>query len=96
MASQRMNERFDKYPDPIVNLWHACGHKPTSCCWCRLCGMISGENVGTTETYEKTLELEEPFQKAASFAIHLILYSVRLDGSHDRVESRRAMQLTTH
>ena len=43
-----------------------------------------GENVGTTETYEKTLELEEPFPKAASSAIHLIPYSVRFDGSHDR------------
>ena len=30
MASQRMNERFNKYLDPFVNLCHACGYKPTS------------------------------------------------------------------
>ena len=43
----------------------------------------SGENVGMTEMYEKTLELEEHFQKAASSVIHLIPYSVQVDGSHD-------------
>ena len=52
-----------------------------------------GGNVGTTEMYEKTLELEEHFQKAASSAIHLIPYSVRFDGSHDRISACDAINL---
>ena len=43
--------------------------------------------------YEKTLELEEYFQKAASSAIHLIPYSVRFDGSHDRISACDAINL---
>ena len=36
---------------------------PPGCCRCRLLydGGDTGENVGTTEMYEKTLELEEHF-----------------------------------
>ena len=52
-----------------------------------------GENVGTTEKYEKTLELEEIFQKLASSAIHLIPYSVRFVGSHDRISACDAIDL---
>ena len=43
--------------------------------------------------YEKILELEEHFHKAASSAIHLIPYSVRFDGSHDRMSARDAIDL---
>ena len=52
-----------------------------------------GENVGTTEMYEKTLELEEHFQKAASVAIYLISYSIRFDGSLDRISACNAIEL---
>ena len=45
------------------------------------------------EMYEKTLELEEIFQKAASSAIHLIPYSVRFDGSHDQISACNAVDL---
>ena len=68
MASQRMNARFNKNFDPFVNLCHVYGHKPTSVLsvwtlvwWWWEC---------STEMYEKTLELEAYFQKAASSAIH--------------------------
>ena len=50
MASQRMNERFNKFLDPFINLCHACGHKLTSVL---LVWYDGGENVGTTETYGK-------------------------------------------
>ena len=86
-----MNEIFNKYYDPfIINLCHARGHKPTSVL---LVSTMWYENVGTTELYEKTLELEELFQKAASSAIHLIPYSVRFDGSHDRISACDAIDL---
>ena len=56
-----------------------------------------GENasVGTTctEMYEKTLELSEHFQMAASSAIHLIPYSIRFDWSHDRISDSTAIDL---
>ena len=56
------NER--EIQQPFVNLCHARGHKPTSMLsvstlWYD--GGDTGENVGTTEMYEKTLELEEHF-----------------------------------
>ena len=95
MASQRMNERFNKYLDPFVNLCHACGYKPTSVLLVSTMWYDGGENVGITEMYEKTLELEELFQKAASSAIHLIPYSVRFDGSHDRMSACNAIDLLT-
>ena len=50
-----------------------------------------GENVGTTDMYEKTLELEE---KIASSAIHLIPPCIRFGLIRVIIESRRAMQLT--
>ena len=95
MASQRMNERFNKYLDPFVNLCHACGHKPTSVLLVSTLWYDGGENIGTTEMYEKTLELEEHFQKAASSTIHFFLIpcSVRFDGSHDRVSVCNAIDL---
>ena len=65
---------------------------PLACCRCRL-WYDGGENVGTTEMYEKTLEWEEHFQKAAGSAIHLILYLVRFDGSHDRISACDAIDL---
>ena len=43
--------------------------------------------------YEKTLEWEEHFQKAAGSAIRLIPYSVRFDGSHDRISACDAINL---
>ena len=93
MASQRMDEIFNKYLGPFVNLCHACGHKPTSVLLVPTMWYDGGENVGTTEMYEKTLELEETFQKVASSAIHLIPYSVRFDGSHDRNSACDAIDL---
>ena len=65
---------------------------PPACCrlW-----HDGGENFGRTEMYETTLELEEHFQKAASSAIHLIPYSVRFDGSHDRISACDAIDLDT-
>ena len=93
MASQRMNARFNKNLDPFVNLCHVCGHKPTSVLSVSTLWYDGGENVGTTEMYGKTLELEEHFQKAASSAIHLISYLVRFDGSHDRISACDAIDL---
>ena len=63
MASHRMNEIFNKYldPGPFVNLYHACGRKPTSVLLVSTMWYDGGENVGTIETYEKTLELEEQY-----------------------------------
>ena len=52
-----------------------------------------GENVGTTEKYEKTLELEEIFQKVASSAIHLIPPCVRFNKSHNRISACDAIDL---
>ena len=75
----------------FVNLCHARGQKPTllvSTLW-----YDGGESVGTTEMYGKTLKLEEHFQKSASAAIHLISYSIRFDGSHDRISACNAIDL---
>ena len=87
-----MNEIFNKYLDPFVNLFHPCGHKPismllVSTMWYN----DGGENVGTTEMYEKTMELKG----AASSAIHLIPYSVRFDGSHDQISACDAIGYDT-
>ena len=84
MALQIMNEIFNKHLNPFVNLCHARGHKPTSVLLVSTMWYDGGENVGTTEMYEKTLEMEE---KVASSAIHLIPYSVRFDVSHDRISA---------
>ena len=65
MASQRMNEIFNKHLDPFVNLCRACGHRPTSVLLVSTTWYDGAENVGTTEMYEKTLELEEIFQMGA-------------------------------
>ena len=61
LHSQRMNERFNKYLDTFVNLCHACGYKPTIELLVLTMWYDGGENFGTTEMYEKTLELEETF-----------------------------------
>ena len=77
--NERDYERFSRYLDPFVNLCHSRGHKPTSVLLVLTPWYDGGENVGTTEMYEKTLELGKQFQKAASYsvaAIHLISYSV--------------------
>ena len=87
------NERFNKYLDPFVNLCHLCGHKPTSVLLMLTLWYDGGESVGTTEMYEKKLESEEHFQMAASSAIHLIPYSLRFDGSHDRISACDAIDL---
>ena len=89
MASQRMNENFNKYLDPFVNLCNTCGHKPTSV----LLVSTLWYDESETEMYEKTLELEEHFQKAASSAIHSIPYSVRFHGSHDQISACNAVDL---
>ena len=53
-----------KYLDPfVINLCHARGHKPTSVLLVSTMWYDGGENVVTTEKYEKTLELEEIFSK---------------------------------
>lgn len=94
MASQRMNEKFNKYLDPFVNLCHACGHKPTSVLLVSTLWYDDDDESGTdSEMYEKTLELEEHFQKAAGSAIHSIPYSVRFDGSHDQISACNAVDL---
>ena len=49
MASQRMNEIFNKYLDPFFNLCRTCGHKPTSVLLVSTMWYDGGENVGTTE-----------------------------------------------
>ena len=54
MASQIINEIFNKHLDPFVNLCHACGHKPTSVLLVSTMWYDGGENVGTIEMYEKT------------------------------------------
>ena len=82
-----MNERFNKYLDPFVNLSHACGYKPTSVLLVSTMWYDGGENVGTTEKYEKTLELEEIFQKVASS------YSLRFNKSHNRISACDAIDL---
>ena len=91
MASQRMNEKFNKYLDPFVNLCHACGHKPTSVLL--VSTLWYDDDESEKEMYEKTLELEEHFQKAAGSAIHSIPYSVRFDGSRDQVSACNAIDL---
>ena len=94
MASQRMNERFNKYLDPFVNLCHACGHKPSSVLLVSTLWYDDNDESGT-EVYEKTLELEEHFQKTATgnSAIHSIPYSVRFDGRHDQISACNAIDL---
>ena len=63
MASQIMNEIFNKHLNPFVNLCHARGHKPTSVLLVSTMWYDGGGNVGSTELYEKTLELEEIISK---------------------------------
>ena len=93
MASQIMNEIFNKHLNSFVKLCHARGHKPNSVLLVSTMSYDGGENVGTIDMYEKTLELEEIFQKVASSAIFLIPYSVRFDGSHDRISACDAIDL---
>ena len=93
MASQIMNEIFNKRLDLFVNLCHARGHKPTSVLLVSTMWYDGGENVRTTEIYEKTLEVEEHFQMASSSAIHLIPCSVPFDGSHDQISACDAVDL---
>ena len=93
MASQIMNEIFNKHLNPFINLCHARGHKPTSVPLVSTMWYDGDENVGTTEIYEKTLEVEEHFQMASSSAIHLIPYSVPFDGSHDQISACDAIDL---
>ena len=45
----------------VVNLCHAREHKPTSVLLVSTMWCDGGENVGTIDMYEKTLELEEFF-----------------------------------
>jgi hypothetical protein len=91
MASQRMNEKFDKHLDHFVNLCHACGHKPTSVL---LVSTLWYDGESGTKIYENTLEMEEHFQKAAAgSAIHSIPYSVRFDGRHDQISACNAIDL---
>jgi len=77
MASHRVNEDFKKNLDPFVKLCHESGHKPTSVL------LVSNlwYDESEEETYKKTLELEELFQKAASSAIRSIQHSIRFDES---------------
>ena len=51
-----------------------------------------GENVGTTEMYEKTLELEEIFSKGCQLCNTLDPVFGPLMGA--MIKSRRVMQLT--
>ena len=100
MATQRMNEKFNKYLDPFVKLCHECGHKPTSVLLVSTLWFDDDDDdgdgsskSGTTGMYEKTLELEEHFQKAATSGIHSIPYSVRFDGSRDQMSACNAIDL---
>ena len=95
MASQRMNERFNKYLDPFVNLCHACGYKPTSVLLVSTMWYDGGGNVGSTELYEKTLELEENFSKGYQLCHTLdpAVYSVRFNTSHNRISACDAIDL---
>ena len=80
-----MNEIFNKYLDPFVNLCHACyGHKFTSVLLVSTMWYDGGESVGTTDMYEKTLELEEKFQMGEVLQ-YTWSYSVQFGGSHDRI-----------
>jgi hypothetical protein len=92
MASQRLNEKINKNLDLFVKLCYARGHKPTS-----VLLVSTSWYDDESKMYEKTLELEEHFQEAASSdsesAIHLIPYSVRFDGSHDQVSACNAIDL---
>ena len=93
MASQRINENFNKLLDPFVNLCHACGHKPTSVL---LVSTLWYDGESEIEVYEKTMELEENFQKTASSGnpvIHSIPYSVRFGGSRDQISACNAIDL---
>ena len=62
-GSQRMNERFDKYLGPFVNLCHAREHKPTSVLLVSTMWCDGGENVGTIDMYEKTFGIGGIFLK---------------------------------
>ena len=92
ITSQRMNERLTNIS--IHSLTYAMHVDINPCCWCRLCGMMVVRMLRKTEKYEKTLELEEIFQKVASSAIHLIPPCIRFGLIRVIIESRRAMQLT--
>ena len=94
MASQIMNEIFNKNLDPFVYLCYACGHTP-ACCWCRLChGGIVVRMLGRQRCMRRRWNwTEEPFQEAASSAIHLIPYSSWSDGHHSRISACDAIDL---
>ena len=89
-----MNEIFNKNLDPFVYLCYACGYTP-ACCWCRLChGGIVVRMLGRQRCMRRRWNwTEEPFQEAASSAIHLIPYSSWSDGHHSRISACDAIDL---
>ena len=66
---------------------------PPACCWCRLCGMMVVRMLWRQRSMKRRWNWRKFFQKAASSAIHLIPYSVRFDGSHDRISACDAIDL---
>ena len=90
MASQRMDEDFNKHLDHFIDLCHTCKHKPTSV----LLVSTQWYDVDEKERYEKTSELEDYFQNAtASSAVRSIPYSIRFDGSRDQISACNAIDL---
>ena len=62
-------------------------------CWCRLCGMMVVRMFGRQRCMKRLWNWRKFFQKVASSAIHLIPYSVRFVGSHDRISACDAIDL---
>ena len=56
-------------------------------CWCRLCVMMVVRMLGLQRCMKRRWNWRKFFQKVASSAIHLIPYSVRFVGSHDRISA---------
>ena len=94
MASQRNSTNISIHS--LTNAMHV-DVNPPECCWYRLCGMMVMRMSGTTEMYEKTLELDNwrnIFKRLQLCnALDPVAYLVRLDGSHDRISSCDAIDL---
>ena len=97
MASQRMNEIFNKCLDPFVNLCHTCGRKPTSVVLVSTMWYDGGENVGTTEMYTEIMKRcwnKRNFFKRLRPVLRYTWSRIRYGLMGVMIESRRAMRLS--
>ena len=80
MASQRMNERFDKNLDPFIDLRHAWGHNPTSVL------------LGQQRCIKRLWNWRNIFKRLQ--VLRYTWSHIRFGLMGVMIESRRAMQLT--